>query len=57
MNFFRRRRLKKKISRKLNHTEETVYPSDFSEKYDLPYEEVKEIFEELVFEGKARKVD
>lgn len=53
---FRRRRLKRKILRELNNTKEAVYPSDFSEKYNLPYEEVKEIFEELALEGKARRV-
>lgn len=56
MNFFRRRKLKKKLHQELIHTKETVYPSDISDWYEISYETAQELLEELVKEGKARRV-
>ena len=56
MKFFRRCRLKKKILQELYHTTETVYITDISDWYEISTDEAKELLEELVTEGKARRV-
>jgi hypothetical protein len=48
--------LKKKILRKLNNTKEAVYIDDISGWYKISIGEAAELLEELVDEGKARRV-